>query len=209
MGKNMKMKNRVALLSMLLVLGLLMAGIGTALGAGNLLKFAGKQVSASVMTNEDGLDVVTIREDGKVVKEFILPESSGDYTIETSDGKIVIGEMTKEEMEKHQAEAEAEKNELLEIAKKDSSVQELISGRDYKVVGMSTSGTVKGESDTAILVLEVEGKYYEVTIDLNSETVESVEEKSSGVTEICYGPEGPIDCSELPATARYWNRVRK
>jgi len=204
-----KMNNRLALLSVLFVAGLLMAGIGTALGAGNLLKFAGKQVSASVMTNEDGMDVVTIREDGKVVKEFTLPESSEDYTIETSDGKIVIGKMTKEEMERHQAEAEAEMNEFLEIAKKDSRIKELIDGEDYKVSSMSTSGSVKGESDTAILVLEVEGQYYEVTIDLNSKTVESIEEKSSGVTENCYGPDGPIDCSELPSTARYWSRVHK
>ena len=193
-----EMKNRLALLSILLVAGLLMAGIGTAIGAGNLLKFAGKQVSASVMTNEDGMDVVTIREDGKVVKEFTLPESSEDYTIETSDGKIVIGKMTKEEMKKHQAEAEAEKNEFLEIAKKDSRVQELIDGKAYEVVGISTSGAVKGETKTAILMLEVEGKYYEVTIDLNSETVKSVEEKSSAVIGNCYGPNGPIDCSKLP-----------
>lgn len=193
-----EMKNRLALLSILLVAGLLMAGIGSALGVGNLLKFAGKQVSASVMTNEDGMDVVTIREDGKVVKEFTLPESSEDYTIETSDGKIVIGKMTKEEMKKHQAEAEAEKNEFLEIAKKDNRVKELIDGKAYEVVGMSTSGTAKGETETAILILKVEGKYYEVTIDLNSETVKSIEEQSSAVTENCYGPNGPIDCSKLP-----------
>jgi hypothetical protein len=183
-----KMKNRLALLSVLLVAGLLMAGIGIALGAGNLLKLSGKQVSASVMTNEDGMDVVTIREDGKVVNELILLESYKGYTIETSDGKIVIGKMpkdkmTEEEMEKHQAEAEAEKNEFLEIAKKDSEVQELIDGKAYEVVGMSTSGTAKGETETAILILEIEGKYYEVTIDLNSETVKSIEEQSSAVTE--------------------------
>jgi len=105
-----EMKNRLALLSILLIAGLVMAGIGTALGAGDILKFAGKRVSASVMTNEDGMDEVTIREDGKVVKGFLL-EDSGNYTIETSDGKIVIAiwKMTKEEMKKHQAEAEAEK----------------------------------------------------------------------------------------------------
>ena len=128
-----EMKNRLALLSILLIAGLVMAGIGTALGAGDILKFAGKRVSASVMTNEDGMDEVTIREDGKVVKGFLL-EDSGNYTIETSDGKIVIAiwKMTKEEMKKHQAEAEAEKNEFLEIAKKDSRVQELIDGKPTK-----------------------------------------------------------------------------
>ncbi len=195
-----EIKNRVPLLSILLIAGLLIAGIGTALGAGEILKFNGKEVSASVMTNEDGIDVATIREDGKVVKKFTLPESSENhtietYTIETSDGEVAIGKMTDEEMEKHQAEAEAEKNEFLEIAKKDSRVKELIDGKAYEIVSMSTSGTVKGETETAILMLKIEGKYYELTIDSNSKTVKSIEEKSSA--ENCYYG-GPIPCEDLP-----------
>jgi len=42
-----EMKNRLALLGILLVAGLAMAGIATALGAGNLLKFAGKTSQCS------------------------------------------------------------------------------------------------------------------------------------------------------------------
>lgn len=203
-----KMKKRIVLLSVLLVIGLLMAGIGTVLGAGEVLKFSGKELSASVTTNKDGMHVVTIQEDGRVVKEFTLPESSEDYIIETSNGKIVIGKMTKEEIEKSQSEAEVEKKEFLEIAKKDSKVQEIIDGKDYKVIGIGISGAIKGESDIAVLSLEVEGKFYEITIDLNSETVKSIEEQSSGVIENCYGPDGAIDCSELPPTSRL-NRVHK
>ncbi len=37
-----EMRKRLALLSILLVAGLAMAGIATAFGAGNLVKFAGK-----------------------------------------------------------------------------------------------------------------------------------------------------------------------
>ncbi|RKY95698.1 MAG: hypothetical protein DRQ03_08525 [Candidatus Hydrothermota bacterium] len=59
-----EMKNRLALLSILLVAGLLMAGMGTVLGAGNLLRFAGKQVSAVAMN-----DQLKIYEDGKLVLE--------------------------------------------------------------------------------------------------------------------------------------------
>ena len=182
-----EVKNRIGLLSILLIAGLLMAGIGTALGAGDILEFAEKQVSASVMTQKDGSSVVTIWEDDKVVNEFILPESSEDYIINSSNSKIVIGKMTEEEMEKHQVEAETEENKVLEIAKKDSRVQKLISGKEYNVIGISTSGAVRGETETAILMLDVEGKYYEVTIDLNSETVKSVEEQTSGRIEGCYG----------------------
>ncbi len=46
-----KMKNRLALLGILLVAGLLMAGMGIVLGAGNLLKFAEKRVSVEAVND--------------------------------------------------------------------------------------------------------------------------------------------------------------
>lgn len=99
-----RMKNRLALLGILLIAGLLMAGVGTALGAGDLFKFTtGKEVSASVTTNENGMQVVTIREDGKVVKEVTLPESSKGKAVSikrTPDGQMVISQMPQEEIEK-------------------------------------------------------------------------------------------------------------
>ena len=116
------MKNRLTLLGILLVAGLAMAGIATALGAGNLLKFAGKQVSAVAMNNQ-----LKIYEDGKLVKEITMPK--GEYTIETSEHKIVFRKMTKEEIEKAQAEHEKEMNKWLEIANKDSRIQELTNGK--------------------------------------------------------------------------------
>lgn len=97
-----KMKNRLALLSILLVTGLLLGGIGTALGAGSLLKF-GKEVSASVTTNKDGMQIVTIREDGKVIKEVTLPKGSEGQALSmvtTPDGKMVITQVSKGEIEK-------------------------------------------------------------------------------------------------------------
>jgi len=195
MEKNMR--NRVALLGALLVTGLVLAGLGTALGVGDVLKFAGKEISASVMTNEDGMDVVTIREDGKVVKEVTLPE--GEYTWETSNHKLVLHKMTPEEMEKRQAEHEAEMNEWLEIANKDSRVQELTNekgiqykGEEYNVISAVSS------KDEVVLGVDIEGKWYKITIDLNSETVKSIEKHESPSMSTCYGPEGPIPCEELP-----------
>jgi len=184
-----EMKNRLALLSILLVAGLLMAGIGTALGAENLLKFAGKQVSAVAMN-----DQLKIYEDGKLVKEITLPE--GEYTIETSGHKIVFRKMTPEEIEKAQAEHEKEMEKWIEIANKDSRIQELTNGK-----GIQSRDVVSAITDSmgeVILTVKVEGKYYKITIDPNSETVKSIEEQSSAVIGKCYGPNGPIDCSKLP-----------
>lgn len=188
-------RNRVALLGALLVTGLVLAGIGTAFGVGEAFQEIGKTVSVVGIG-----DQVTVYEDGKVIENFTLPEG-GNYTWETTDYGIHIDTMTEEEMEKRQAEHEAELNKWLEIAKKDSRVQELIEDKEYNVTSAGTSftgGMDEQKIDTAFLTLDVEGKYYVVTIDMNSETVKSVEEKSSGVTENCYGPEGPIPCEELP-----------
>ena len=166
-----------------------MAGIGTALGAGNLLKFAGKEVSAVAMN-----DQLKIYEDGKLVKEVTLPE--GEYTIETSGHKIVFQKMTKEEIEKAQAEHEKEMEKWIEIANKDSRIQELTNGEGIQAKDVVNA--ITGSEDEVILTVKVEGKYYKITISLNSETVKLIEEQSSAVIRNCYGPDGPIDCSKLP-----------
>ncbi|MHC1590089.1 MAG: hypothetical protein ACXQTQ_03920, partial [Candidatus Hecatellaceae archaeon] len=108
------MKGRLALLSILLVAGLLMAaGTGSALGAGNPLKFAGKEVRVVAMGEQ-----IKIYEGGKLVKEITMPE--GEHSIETSGYKIVFRKMTSEEIEKAQAEHEKEISKWLEIVNKDS-----------------------------------------------------------------------------------------
>ena len=198
-----KMKNRIGLLSILLVTGLLLVSIGTALGAGEALKFAGKEIRAVAMDDE-----VALYEDGKLIEKFPLSESE-NYILETSDHKIVMGKMTQEEMEQRQAEHEAEMNKWLEIVNEDSRVQELTGGKDieYKGEEYSVIGAMNTEEEV-VLIVDIEGRFYEITIDLDSETVESVEEQSSGVRSYCYGPDGPIDCNELPPTARYWKKVQ-
>ena len=174
-----EMKNRLALFGILLVIGLIMAGIGTALGAGDLLKFAGKEVSAVAMNNQ-----LKIYEDGKLVKEITLPE--GEYTIEASGHKIVFYKMTQEEIEEAQAEHEKEMNKWLEIVNNDSGIQELTKGKGIQ--SKDVTSTITSGDDKVTLTVKVEGKYYKITIDLNSEIVKSVEEQSSAETEDCYGP---------------------
>ena len=167
-----------------------MAGVGTALGAGNLLKFAGKEVSAVATDNQ-----LKIYEDGKLVKEVTLPE--GEYTIETSGHKIVFRKMTPKEIEKAQAEHEKKMEKWIEIANKDSRIQELTNRegiRKYNVITAAESI----DKEEVVLGVEIEGKWYKITIDLNNETVKSIEEHESLSMSTCYGPNGPIDCSKLP-----------
>jgi len=79
---------------------------------------------------------------------------------------------------------DTEIKKLLEIAKRDSRVQELVEREDYQVaaigriVGVGQQGN--HDESVAILTLEVKERYYNVTIDLGSETVQLVEERVSG-----------------------------
>ena len=184
-------RNRVALLGALLVTGLVLAGLGTALGVGEAVQgIMWKTVSIVGIG-----DQVTVYEDGKVIENFTLPEGEA-YTWETSDYGIHIGTMTEEEMDKRQAEHEAELNNWLEIAKKDSRVQELINeDKEYKAVYAGKGGKI-GEEDTAFLTLDVDGKYYVVAIDLDSETVKLVGEQQSLSGGFTVGPDGETKWSE-------------
>ena len=107
-----------------MVAGLAMAGIATAFGASNLLKFAGREVRVVAMGEQ-----LKIYENGKVVKEIPMPEGEYNFTIEAAGHKllhkITAHNMTKEEVEKTQAEY---KRKWLEIANKDSRIQELTNG---------------------------------------------------------------------------------
>ena len=189
-----EMKKRLALLSILLVAGLAMAGIATAFGASNLLKFAGKEVRVVAMGEQ-----LKIYENGKVVKEIPISEGEYNFTIEAGGHKLthklVVHKMTKEEMEKMQAEHEKEMKKWIEIANKDSRIRELTNGEGIRKYNVITAASSK---DEVVLGVDIGGKWYKITIDLNNETVKSIEKHESPSISTCYGPDGPIDCSKLP-----------
>ncbi|NJD76384.1 MAG: hypothetical protein FIB08_04715 [Candidatus Methanoperedens sp.] len=186
-----RIRNRVALLGGLFVIGLTLAGIGNALGAGTAFQGIEEGIRA-IATG----DQVTIYKGDKVVQNFTLQEGQ-EYTWNTSNGGIYIGRMTKEEIEKKQAGHEAEFNESLEVAMKDSRVQEIIAGKGYRIVG-AIVGAGEGSALTgtgqetgnkmSTLTFKVEDKYYRVMIDMKNETVTSVEEQSQGEATGCFGP---------------------
>jgi len=174
-----EMKSRLALFGILTVVGLLAASVATASGTGDFLKFAGKEVRVVAMGGQ-----LKIYENGKLVKEITIPE--GEYTVETSEYKIVFykNKMTPKEIEEAQKEHEKKVNRWLEIANKDSRVQELTNG---KGVQRTDIFALSWSADEAVLMVKVDGKFYKITIDLNSEIVKSVEEQSLDKTEVYYG----------------------
>ena len=182
------MRKRLALLGILLVAGFAMAGIATAFGAGNLVKEKKVRI-------ESVNDHLKIYENGKLVKEITLPEGEYNFTIEAAGHKLthrlVVHKMTPEEIEKALSEHEKKIKKWIEIANKDSRVQELTNGegiryKEGKYILLYSITTREGKpvpvgepADTVILAFKANGKIYEVKIDLKSETVTSVEERSS------------------------------
>ena len=180
--------NRLALFSILLVAGLAMGGVAAALGANDLLQgFAGKEVALVVMNDQLKVYEGKVYKDGKLVKEITL-SPGGKYIIETPGGRKVVIIRHKEvgrQIEKAQAEHKKEMDKWLEIVNKDSRIYKLTNGEGIHEEMVSSSIV---EGDVVTLMVKVGGKYYKITIDLNSEIVKSVEEQSSGRAESCYGP---------------------
>lgn len=183
-----RMKNRLTLLGILLIAGLLIAGLFIVLVV----------PVRTVVTSSEGVNVSiegnqgTIYKDGKVLQNFTLPrsyfegEEDYEYTWNSSnipEGGIRIGKkvITKIEIPK------AQLNELIEIAKKDNRVREFIDGKEYKVTAATidpmrdrNDTRTYGEDQEALIVFEVEGKYYQIRINLHDKTVWQVREQPSG-----------------------------
>ena len=149
------------------IIALLASGTAVAIVAYSVNHYEKLSMATDIETESSSSEPIIVANES-IDKSEEIPGTPQDQK------EPVLGKLSKEEIEKAQAEHEAELNEWLEIAKKDERVQELIAGKEYEIVGTSEKGRM------GILTLKVEGKYYKITIDLNSETVESVEEQNSG-----------------------------
>jgi hypothetical protein len=173
-------KKRLALICGLLVMGLMLIALGSVSGVA--AAFQGKPVEFKAKVTDGNL--VLIQEDtGKeILIELTSREKEGTVIagttviIEGSTDGIHVKVLTKVKKEVQQPSMPRDE-ELLEIAKKDKKVQEFMAGKDYKIVGKAIFTSQK--ETTAVLLFEVQGKYYEVVIDLNNKTVKSVEESPS------------------------------
>ncbi len=176
-GKKMETKK----IGILCIIALLVSGTAVAVVAMGFDHYKKLSMATDIETESSSSEPIIVVNES-IDKSEEIPGTPQDQK------ESVLGNLSKEEIEKAQAEHEAEFNEWLEIAKKDERVQELIAGKEYEIV--STGEVFSQEGRTAILTLKVEEKYYEITINMNSETVESVEEQSSGRREFVYWKEG-------------------
>ena len=168
-------KKRVALVGVLLVIGLMLPIIGSACGGATVLQ--GKPIEFEAKVSDGNLVLIQDGTWKEIVVENLTSEEDLILIEGSSDG-IEVTILAKEKEEVQQPSMPTDE-ELLEIAEKDERVQELIAGKDYEILGRAVFATQ--EETIAILLLEVEGKYYEITIDLNNETVQSVRETFNAI----------------------------
>jgi len=143
-NKKMNVKNRMTRLGILVVIGLVITSTAMVFGAGKIFQ------KTEVYRGEI------------IDNELLFYDEEGNKI-----GKVNVV-MSGEEIPKD----EAELNNLLEIAKKDSRVQKLIEGKEYDIAIVS----LKISDDIVLMILKTEGKYYKIIIDISLETVQEVEE---------------------------------
>lgn len=193
------MKKRMIMLGGLVILGIMLAIAGNTLGAGELIHDAINKITGTTKVVVEGNNA-TIYEDGTIIGKVELREikEGGDSNNpeNTPYGHyidLLMPNMTKEKWLEENLNSERRMNETMktcetmnnktfEIAKKDGRVKELIEGKEYKLLGSGTAIVYKTDNNKSYelrldtLLIEVDGKEYEITIDTNGEKVLSINE---------------------------------
>ena len=184
-----RMKNRLALLGILLI-----AGLFIVLSVPVRTEFTSSEGVSVAIEGSQG----TIYKDDKVLQTFTLPrsyfegEEDYEYTWNSSnisEGGIRIGKKVIKKVEI----PEVQLNELIETSMEDNRVWKIIEEKEYKVTA-ATIDPLREKNDTriysenqeALMVLEVEGKHYQIRINLLSKTVSDVREQASRAVIIYY-----------------------
>jgi len=204
MKKNMR--NRVALLGALLVAGLVLAGIGTAFGAGAVFQEK-PPLRLEAISEGDIVRIVTFRDSVEVGTYNMSGGGGGAISIvsSTSSGEIMIGSEPRLAMvgtytggDIYTKLSEEQRCKAIEIAKRNETVQEILEGAEnyhitvYDVMKMEEiekEGKGRGiklvhEEDKARVEIRVFKEYedekrlkeYSVIVDLAKEEVTEINE---------------------------------
>ncbi|MCW7079403.1 MAG: hypothetical protein OCU22_09810 [Canidatus Methanoxibalbensis ujae] len=169
--------NKVMLLGILAVIGIGMVAVAYATGIAEQLpiSFQAKVVTAL----DEGNRTLNLIREGEVLQSFKLPE--GATGVKFSRGEknrgISLKYITKEQLN-NQSEQYKNKESLINktfrIAETNQRVKELVNGKEYSTLMWRI---FQGEEGVvAEVVVAVENKKYEVTVDVNNEKVVNIEE---------------------------------
>ncbi|MEA2075296.1 MAG: hypothetical protein U9O85_06135 [Euryarchaeota archaeon] len=199
-------KNRVALLGALLMTGLVLAGIGTAFGAGAVfqekspmrLEAISEGDVTKIVVFGDGEEIETLNVSKVGAFSIVSSASSGEIRIESEPRLAMVGTYTVEDMDIYTKLSEEQRCKAIEITKRNETVQEILEGAEnyhisvYDVMKMEEiekEGKGKGvklvyEEDKARVEIRVFKEYedekglkeHSVIVDLAKEEVTEINE---------------------------------
>lgn len=167
-----EIKIKVRLFSILIVIGISIVTIAYMAGISEHLSTGPKtRLIASIDGNNHTMNLI---QNGKTLQTIKLPNGvkGVEYFYDGKSKKISIKYVTDEQLDSHQR---GERNKVLDrairIAESDEKVQQLITGKEYTIpVGGVT------QNSKAKMIMVVEGKNYEVIVDLSTEKVDTIKE---------------------------------
>lgn len=166
--------NKVMLLGILAVIGIGMVAVAYATGVAEQLPIS---FQANVTTAiDEGNGTLNLIREGEVLQSLKLPEGVTGVKFSSADnGGISLKYITKEQLN-NQSEQNKEMliNKTIRIAETDQRVKELVNGKEYSTL---MRRLFQGEEGAvAEVLIAVENKKYEVTVDINNEKIVNIKE---------------------------------
>jgi ribosomal protein L21E len=167
-------RNKLMPLGILAVIGIGMVAVAYATGTAEQLPIS---FQANVTTAiDEGNRTLNLILEGEVLQSFKLPEGvTGVKFLSADNGGISLKYITKKQLNNQSGQSkEMLINKTIRIAESDKRVKELVNGKDYSTL---LRRIFQGEEGVvAEVVIVVENKKYEVTVDVNNEKVVNIEE---------------------------------
>ncbi|ODS37408.1 hypothetical protein BEH94_04615 [Candidatus Altiarchaeales archaeon WOR_SM1_SCG] len=191
-----KIKNRIGMIGVLLVAGFVLAVIGNALGAGELIQGTPKLFETDIAKVVVTENQVIVYKDGKVVQNFTLPKEQTEFVIENSTTAKEIcaqehggnSSACDKEIEEYKNASETviefikaqisdermatREEKILAIINESSRVREIIEGKKYEMAGI---GQNTGPENTILTQrINVGEKRYLIEINMSREVTEKL-----------------------------------
>ena len=162
-------------IAILVVLALIGVGMVAATYATGIAEQLPISFQANVTTViDEGNRTLNLIHEGEVLQSLKLPEGVTGVKFSSADnGGISLKYITKEQLN-NQSEQNKEMliNKTISIAESDNRVKELVNGKEYSTL---MRRIFQGEEGAvAEVLIAVENKKYEVTVDINNEKVVNI-----------------------------------
>lgn len=169
-----EIKNKLKLLGISTVIGICMVVVIYAAGLSEQLPLWSQITLVGVV--DENNKTLNLSQNGKIVQNIKLPEGIDgvEYSYDKKSGKISIKYITKKKLNDQRETRKAVLDRAIRIAESNKIMQQLITGKNYTI---PMSGILQGQEGDAIqMIIVIENKNYEVTVNLSTEKVATIEE---------------------------------